>query len=468
MSLSTAAGQVFRDFVTAGVPSSGLHKPVKGEIVDLFRRIESSMGVASRAAALISDLSDVPLGWSVTTEGYAAAGDGGGGVYVKVASNPSHNGKFTSGDGAFFELRTFEPRIEQFGGGINVTDNRTAYADGIGYCAALSLGELRFGSGTYSFTGKPAVISQTVQLVGASKSLTNLRRAYSAGSNDEGFIELLHPLTGGKLQGSGVRGMQLIPGNGTTGGTMLKASTAGPITGFVTFEDLAISPAGGTGTFHRCMLIDGSLNTTAGGQGFRDVVMRETFLFQSAAAETLRVLNGVNCALDLWTNGNVTIFGGATATSMSTTIEIEGEILGQLFVGNATRVLSYCSADSVTHSTNTSKCEHWGGVGDGGYSNFGAASNLCGSRIGFEASKGATSGYSRLPNGVLMQWMTVSLGTSYANFTFPAAFSSGCTPNVTATPLGSAATVFCGGHSTTAASLAASAAVTATVHAFGW
>lgn len=57
--------------------------------------------------ATVSGMSaiSVPVGINaVRVNGYAAAGDGGGALFIKVGSQPSHNGKFQSQDGAWWEL----------------------------------------------------------------------------------------------------------------------------------------------------------------------------------------------------------------------------------------------------------------------------------------------------------------------------------------------------------------------------
>ncbi|MEP9379847.1 SGNH/GDSL hydrolase family protein [Aquabacter sp. CN5-332] len=80
----------------------------------------------------------LPTTEAVETLGYAAAGNRGGGLYVKVDSEPSHDGKLLI-DTTWFELRTERPTLEMFGGGVGEADNAAAVISAAGYCAAMGL-----------------------------------------------------------------------------------------------------------------------------------------------------------------------------------------------------------------------------------------------------------------------------------------------------------------------------------------
>lgn len=74
---------------------------------------------------------------AIVTFGYTTAGDGGGATYKRSASEPSHNGKIQSADGAWWELSEEEPNLYMFGAvGDNSTDNATAIDNAFGYCLA--------------------------------------------------------------------------------------------------------------------------------------------------------------------------------------------------------------------------------------------------------------------------------------------------------------------------------------------
>jgi len=55
----------------------------------------------------------------VLTMGYSEVGDGGGALYKRVASEPSHEGKVRSSDGAWFELSMNEVNPAMFGADLS-------------------------------------------------------------------------------------------------------------------------------------------------------------------------------------------------------------------------------------------------------------------------------------------------------------------------------------------------------------
>jgi hypothetical protein len=92
--------------------------------------------------------------------GYTTVGDGGEALYIRVgASEPSHGGKIQSDDGDWWEIsRTLGTyRIEQFGGGTGVANNKTAFDIFLGVMGTGS-GELLFGKGTYTFTAQVLIV----------------------------------------------------------------------------------------------------------------------------------------------------------------------------------------------------------------------------------------------------------------------------------------------------------------------
>lgn len=118
---------------------------------------------ASRTAAAAASIATGTT--FVQTAGYWAAGDGGGALYKKVGSEPSHSGKFQSADGAWWEIGEVIPNVRQFGAkGDGTTDDTSAIQ------AAIDVGSNRavyIPAGTYRLTGG-------VKVSGTSANRTNM------------------------------------------------------------------------------------------------------------------------------------------------------------------------------------------------------------------------------------------------------------------------------------------------------
>jgi len=410
------------------------------------------------------------------TEGYAAAGDFGGGVYDRAGGAPSHAGYFQDAGGAYWVLDADDYcTLENFGGSPAAASNTAALNAAAAFCAATTCKVIRPRVGVYTFTTKPSDITRQTKIVGPGSSVCNWVRAYSeAGGTDVGFITFRELVAGGggRLNGSGLVGIMLSAASGTTGGTMLREITDGPITGYSLHDDLVITYAG-TGTYHRCWLVDGMLNATPGGQGYRDVRARDCFFFKGAAGtEACRFLNATNLDVEYWTNGATVIYGGTTSETKTKNARATLTSLAQIFVGRTSGFESYGECDSLIHSSDTDNCVHWGRVGAGGYSNTsGEITNAVMNRThGFVALK-ATPGRQQFPNGLIIQhFQATSIGTSITDFAFPTAFSSGCTPIVIGNVRKSTFVgVFTGGHTNTTAKLGVSAGTeTVDCIAIGW
>lgn len=138
----------------------------------------------SQAAAILAIIPSSIT--TVRTTGYSTAGDGGGALYKRVASEPSHAGKFQSADGAWWELVIAggEMLFEQFGGVADGnrttlvgTDNYDAFqralsmyslaANQAGNASAQIVPRLKFGIGIYYF-GQTLDIRHVVNIVGRS------------------------------------------------------------------------------------------------------------------------------------------------------------------------------------------------------------------------------------------------------------------------------------------------------------
>lgn len=75
-----------------------------------------NIGVPDFPAAAAAAVSNIPAPMAyLKTAGYAEVGDGGGALYRRVSTEPSHTGKFQSADGAWWSLSETEVTPEMFG-----------------------------------------------------------------------------------------------------------------------------------------------------------------------------------------------------------------------------------------------------------------------------------------------------------------------------------------------------------------
>lgn len=97
---------------------------------------------------------DAPM---VQTDGFSGPGDGGSGLYRRVATTPAHHGTFRSADGAFWELVADDPSIRAFGAiGDGQADDRPAIQAAIDYVAARGGGTVFMPVGRFRIVTVPA------------------------------------------------------------------------------------------------------------------------------------------------------------------------------------------------------------------------------------------------------------------------------------------------------------------------
>jgi hypothetical protein len=81
----------------------------------------------AQAAALVAALA-LPIGAVISTAAYAVPGDGGQAPYVRVVSQPSHDGRFQDTAGNWYELKTDIVKPEMFGAVRDgATDDKPAF-----------------------------------------------------------------------------------------------------------------------------------------------------------------------------------------------------------------------------------------------------------------------------------------------------------------------------------------------------
>lgn len=265
--------------------------------------------------------------------------------------------------------------IEAFGGGTGVASNTAAFNAMIDWMSDNSLTQVQFGEGTYTFLTKPNEVTSGIRIRGCGVSQTFIKRAYSeAGGDDVGFITINDAGTG-TPNGAALLDLQVFAAAGTSGGTMVVFLTDGDPAGYNRIGCLVTYEA--TGSFRRCVLVDGSANTTSGSQGLRDIYFDDCMLFApTTAIEALKLDNVVSAKGTVTTfgavaNAGITITGGAgNALEQSQDIRLNIDCIGMLAVTYARRVQTTGDAYGISYGAEAVDCHHSGLVGDGGYANL--------------------------------------------------------------------------------------------------
>lgn len=111
---------------------------------DIIATVYALTGAADYASRAVAAAASLPSAMTyLRTAGYLTVGDGGGALYKKVVSQPSHNGKFQSADGAWWEIVYLGQPVNllQFGArGDGTTDDRAAIQSAIDVAAAAGGG----------------------------------------------------------------------------------------------------------------------------------------------------------------------------------------------------------------------------------------------------------------------------------------------------------------------------------------
>ncbi|WP_297842954.1 glycosyl hydrolase family 28-related protein [uncultured Roseibium sp.] len=186
-----SSDQVWRDYVTDGVPGSGAHDPDKSEIR------EWANAYATPYFKSKTFVETIGIGASTTamqTNGFQNPGDGGGGLYSRVDSEPSHAGKVRSTDryisngtedntnGGWWELVAPYPNVKQFGAtGDGSTDDATALQNAIDYAEGHAPCTMLIPSGSYKTSTTLTIDTNAVGLVGSGPAQTSIIGTFAAG-----------------------------------------------------------------------------------------------------------------------------------------------------------------------------------------------------------------------------------------------------------------------------------------------
>jgi len=113
----------------------------------------------------------------IQTGGYAAAGDGGGSLYKRASSEPSHAGKIQDGGGGWWEIFETDVNVKAFGAtGDGATDDTAAIQAALNYASGLTYGTVYLPKGTYLISGSGITVPIGVSLRG--KSMASSRMNY--------------------------------------------------------------------------------------------------------------------------------------------------------------------------------------------------------------------------------------------------------------------------------------------------
>ncbi len=120
---------------------------------------------------------------AITTTGYATTGDGGGAVYKRVVSQPSHAGKIQSSDGAWWEL-THAGRVNVLWFGADKfgnVDSYTAINNAATFCKTFSnIPALYIPAGTFLMSAT-LVVSGFMTVVGEGRGVSWLKPTITSG-----------------------------------------------------------------------------------------------------------------------------------------------------------------------------------------------------------------------------------------------------------------------------------------------
>lgn len=195
---------------------------------------------------------------AVRTDGYADAADGGGALYRRVATAPTHRGWFRSSDGALWELAEDAPSVRAFGAvGDGQADDRAAIQAAIDFVAARGGGGVtipvgRFRLGTVSApdnTGPIALWMRSgVRLHGSDRSRSVLVLADAQrGPGTFGRIIASGVLTDASLADFTLEANRAGQGaeRDATNGAAIMLGTAGAHVERVVIENLVVRGANG-------------------------------------------------------------------------------------------------------------------------------------------------------------------------------------------------------------------------------
>ncbi len=165
---------------------STLYAPANQSVVPASFAAGFAPTIESRAKVATAALPAVLIAFA--TLGYAAAADGGGAIYKRVASQPSHAGKVQSSDGAWWEIDWSTANARSFGAkGDGVTNDAAAINNLLSYCSTVGM-EAIIPAGTYICGSSELFLGNVPAVRGAGKGATRLKFTKTTGTAISGTI----------------------------------------------------------------------------------------------------------------------------------------------------------------------------------------------------------------------------------------------------------------------------------------
>lgn len=310
--------------------------------------------------------------------------------------------------------------IEDFGGSTAIADNTAALNAAAAYCVAKGRRRIYFpGRSQYYFTSAPDAFTCGIILESDSPR-TWLIRNYSPVDDFTPFLQWKGGafLNTDDKSGGGLRDIGVYANDGTMHGcaVVVTAPSTANVTqlpGYMSFENVVIS---GGGTWGSGVFLDGSLNQDAGGQGIRDIKIDGITIFKCTNV-CMQITNGVHILGDKIatfpeTNAvAINVTGSGTALTNSNDVVLSGlDCSGDVAVQNAVDVVISGIVRGNVDIIATATRSIFNGVQTGSYTNGAYASDV--------AAATSASGNVTLPNGLRLQWKTVTVTTATTQQTF--------------------------------------------------
>jgi hypothetical protein len=296
------------------------------------------------------------------------------------------------------------------------TDTTPALTAAYDYCADNDIHTIIFPAGVYSFNTQPEKTPIALSIIGAGQAITQLFRNFNATGSDGLFEAENHGLL--------VSGFTAVAGDNTTGGSFFKVTATNAVlyNHQVSLKNCATSFEG-TGEFDYGAYIAGLNDFTINGPSidkFYSIGANVRGIYLASIIEAF-----INASLDEgFRNGDIQITGTAIAPSYDLNINLA--IVTNIVLDRVqSSVITATIRGGVTNTANTEAIAIYGGFESNSpvkQENWISSRYI--TRNDFDGEP-IVDGYQILPNGLIMQFMRVTVNVGPAqNFTLPIPFKS--------------------------------------------